>query len=84
MGAAPLTGVTAVNGRVQLCSNPGVVVTLPGTIVSAPEAIVSLVLSSWLPNAEVGPWELTWHPEYQSGARPIWPEDGYDRIHVHP
>jgi hypothetical protein len=82
VGAAPLS-VSAVTGTVKLCSNPAVTVSLPGTIVSSADAIVSLSLTGWLPTAELGPWELTWHPVYLSGARPVWPEVGTDTIIVY-
>lgn len=82
-GLTTLAGVSSITGRLRLCLNPGLVVSVPGTIDDSANRIVSLTLTSWLPTAELGAWDLNWLPIMSNGQRPIWPEEGSDRIVVH-
>lgn len=74
VGIATLATAASVTGRCRNCHS-GEVVTLPGVIDDAANRIVTLDLTAWLPTAELGPWDLTWHPVFMSGATPIWPEE---------
>jgi hypothetical protein len=69
-----LTNASSIEGHVRECSS-GTVVVLPGTVLDGPNSIASLAIGPWLATANLGPWDLTWHPTFGDGSKPIWPEE---------
>jgi hypothetical protein len=68
-----LVNAASITGEVKECSS-GTVVSIPGAVVDAPNSIARLDVGPWLASANLGPWELTWHPVFGDGSKPIWPE----------
>lgn len=76
-----LSNAVSIEGHVVQCSS-GATAVLPGAIIDAANSVARLDLTPWLPAAEVGPWDLTWHPTFGDGSAPVWPEAGSDQIIV--
>jgi len=81
-GLLTLATASAVTGLCKHCTT-GAAVVLPGEIDDPEARIVTLDLSGWLPTAELGSWDLTWHPVFLDLSTPVWPEEGSDTVIVY-
>lgn len=84
---AKLNGINdllnAVSGEAHIWAcDGGATVTAPVTITDAANSIVRADLSSWLPTAVPGPYDLEWEITFGDGSQWTWPSLGRDRINI--
>lgn len=75
VGLDTLATAVSIEGHVVQCNNPANAAVLPGVVVDGPGRIARLDLSAWLGAANLGEWDLTWHPVFGDGSTPVWPEE---------
>jgi hypothetical protein len=81
-GISDLTGVVSGEAHLTACDS-AVAITATVTVIDALNRIVRADLSTFLPTAIPGPWDVEWEMTFGNGSQWTWPSRGRDRLNVY-